>query len=47
VSNQLTPKGIDTPDFQTTLANQKVGDPGRVGAAFHNAHYGSNNTKGK
>merc|ERR1711879_573687 len=42
-----TPTGVDTPFFQDRQAEQKVGTPGKLGAAYHAAHYGDANSKGK
>ncbi|RMY67684.1 hypothetical protein D0863_07624 [Hortaea werneckii] len=42
-----TPTGVDTPFFQDRQAEQKVGTPGKLGSAYHAAHYGEANSKGK
>lgn len=47
MTSQIHPNGVDTPHFQDTQAEQKVGTPGKVDAAFRSASYGPNNTKGK
>ncbi|KAH9844438.1 hypothetical protein Tdes44962_MAKER01471 [Teratosphaeria destructans] len=47
VAKHEQPKGVDTPYFQEKQAEQKVGEPTIVGKAWHKAHYGENNTKGK
>lgn len=47
VSAQENPKGVDTPHFQKTQNEQKVGSTGVVNKAYNSAHYGSNNDAGK
>ncbi|KAI7264377.1 hypothetical protein KC345_g8822 [Hortaea werneckii] len=42
-----TPTGVDTPFFQERQAEQKVGTSGKLGSAYHAAHYGEPNSKGK
>merc|ERR1712014_43992 len=42
-----TPTGVDTPFFQERQAEQKVGTSGKLGSAYHAAHYGEANSKGK
>ncbi|KAF2766019.1 hypothetical protein EJ03DRAFT_279002 [Teratosphaeria nubilosa] len=47
LAKHVQPKGVDTPHFQEKQAEQKVGEPTIVGKAWHKAHYGENNEKGK
>merc|ERR1711915_883824 len=42
-----TPTGVDTPFFQERQAEQKVGTSGKLGSAYHAAHYSEANSKGK
>lgn len=46
-NSQLNPRGVGTPRFQEEQADQKIGKAGVVDSAFHQAHYGQSNTKGK
>ncbi|KAM0722010.1 hypothetical protein Q7P37_002936 [Cladosporium fusiforme] len=45
ISNQEHAKGVSTPTFEKSQADQKVGTPNSASAAFSKAHLG--NEKGK
>ncbi|KAK3647081.1 hypothetical protein LTR56_008249 [Elasticomyces elasticus] len=52
MSNQTNPKGVDSPHFQNTQADQKAGTAGESsafpgGAQLHEASYGKGAAKGK
>ena len=44
-SRQMDPTGVDSAKFKDRHADQKIGEPGVVGKAWNQAHYG--NDKGK